>query len=97
MRNKLKGRINPELKEKILESIKNDWLSVSQASREYKVSSNTIHYWLRQELTTNSSWEKVNSSSLKEIRRLKKDKEDLLIIIWALSVEVEKLKKKNQE
>lgn len=97
MRNKLKGRINPELKEKILESIKNDWLSVSQASREYKVSSNTIHYWLRQELITNSSWEKVNSSSLKEIRRLKKDKEDLLIIIWALSVEVEKLKKKNQE
>lgn len=97
MKSKQNGRINPELKEKILESIKNDWLSVSQASREYKVSTNTIHYWLRQELQTNSSWEKINSSSLKEIRRLKKDKEDLLIIIWALSVEVEKLKKKNQE
>lgn len=97
MKSKQNGRIKPELKEKILESIKNDWLSVSQASNEYKVSTNTIHYWLRQELQTNSSWEKINSSSLKEIRRLKKDKEDLLIIIWALSVEVEKLKKKNQE
>ncbi len=97
MKTKQNGRIHPELKEKILESIKNDGLSVSQASSEYQVPVSTIHYWLRQELSTNSHWEKVSSSSLKEIRRLKKDKEDLLIIIWALSVEVEKLKKKNQE
>lgn len=42
MKSKQNGRINLELKEKILESIKNNWLSVSQASREYKVSTKIL-------------------------------------------------------
>jgi hypothetical protein len=34
---------------------------------------------------------------LKEINKLKKEKEDLLRIVWAFSVVVERLKKKDAE
>ena len=84
-------RIPPEIKEKILDSVKNDWLAVKKAAVEYQVSDKTIHNRLRQE--TYENWESENFSRW-EIKRLQKDKEDLLLLIWALNVEINKLKKK---
>lgn len=84
-------RIPPEIKEKILDSVKNDWISVKLVAKEYWVSDKTIHTWLRQEIDQNGESE---SFSRWEIRRLQKDKEDLLLLIWALNVEINKLKKK---
>jgi len=80
-----------ELKEKILNSVKNDWIPVSKLSQEYWVSTVTIYSWMRKE------WEKNKSSTVNlwELNRLKKDKQDLLLIIWELTAEINKSKKKS--
>lgn len=80
--------ISLELRKKILDSIKNDWISVQEAAKEYNVKSGTIHTWLNR--TTESIWWNNN----RELQRLKKDKEDLLLIIWELTAELNKTKKK---
>jgi len=84
-------RVPQELKEKILDAVQNDGISVSQASREYGVSTPSIHAWLKKELE-NTSWERVD---MREVNRLRKDKDDLLKLIWALTAELDKTKKKN--
>jgi len=78
-----------ELKEKILKSIKQDWISAYKASQEYWIWVKSIYNWLNKSITENN-WEKI---SYAEISRLKKDKEDLLLIIWELTKEVKDLKK----
>jgi len=84
------NRIEINLKNKILDSIKNDWILVHQASKEYWVHHKTIYNWLKKETEWNW-WENANYW---EIKRLKKDKEDLLLIIWELTAEINLSKKK---
>ena len=81
--------IDQNLREKILKTVKNDWISVVQTAKEYWISTKTIHLWLKNEVEENW-WTKYASW---EIRRLKKDKEDLLLIIWELTAELNKAKK----
>lgn len=83
-------RIWEELKNKILKSIKEDWVKVHKAAEEYWVHHKTIYNWLNQEVK--EEW--WNNANLWEIRRLKKDKEDLLLIIWELTAEINLSKKK---
>ena len=83
-------RVPQELKAKILSSVKNDGISVRQAAKEYSVSEQSIHIWLKKE----SEWSGGRNHDAGEIRRLKKDKEDLLLLVWALTAELEKTKKK---
>lgn len=82
--------INQDLKNKILNSIINEWVSVIKASKEYWVSTITIYKWLKK-TQSEDPW-KINS--LQEIKRLKKDKEDLLLIIWEMQAELSRIKKK---
>jgi len=84
-------RVPEELKNKILDAVKNDGIPVSQASREYGVSTPSIRSWLKKELE-DTQWEQVD---MREVQRLRKDKEDLLKLVWALSMEIDKTKKKN--
>lgn len=84
-------RIPIQLKEKILEAIKDDGLTTQQASEEYGVKIGTIHYWLRQQVENDGTWEKVH---LWKLRRLEKQNEDFLLIIWELTAELNKIKKK---
>ena len=81
---------DPKLKQKILNSIEKDGISVPTASKEYWVSTVSIYAWLRKEVESNG-W---NNANLWEIRRLKKDKDDLLLIIWELTAELNLSKKK---
>jgi len=83
--------ISKEIKKKILNSVKNDWIAVSKLSEEYWISTVTIYSWMRKEWEQNKS-SKVN---LWELNRLKKDKQDLLLIIWELTAEINKSKKKS--
>ncbi len=85
------NRIEIGLKNKILETIKNDWIPVHQLSKEYWVHHKTIYNWLKQEAELN--W--WNNANYWEIKRLKKDKEDLLLIIWELTAEINLSKKRN--
>jgi len=84
-------RVPQELKDKILDAIKNDGIAVSQASREFWVSVPSIHAWLKKEAEA-TGWERVD---MREVNRLRKDKEDLLKLVWALSMEIDKTKKKS--
>ncbi len=81
-----------ELKEKILKSIKEDWLSAYKASQEYWIWVKSIYNWLNKSITENNS----EKASYAELNRLKKDKDDLLLIIWELTKEVKDLKKKSK-
>lgn len=83
--------ISKEIKKKILNSVKNEWIAVSKLSEEYWVSTVTIYSWMRKE------WEQNKSSAINlwELNRLKKDKQDLLLIIWELTAEINKTKKKS--
>lgn len=81
-----------ELKEKILKSIKEDWISAYKASQEYWIWVKSIYNWLNKSITENNG----EKATYAEISRLKKDKDDLLLIIWELTKEVKDLKKKSK-
>jgi len=84
------NRIEESLKNKILDSVKNDWVLVRQASKEYWVHHKTIYNWLNKEVQE-ENWANANYA---EVKRLRKDKEDLLQIIWELTAEINLSKKK---
>ena len=84
--------IAKEIKQKILNSVKEEGIAVSKLSQEYWISTVTIYAWIKEEWAQNK-WNWVN---LWELKRLKKDKEDLLLIIWELTAELNKTKKKSQ-
>jgi IS30 family transposase len=83
-------RISEELKKKILKSVEEDWLPVAKASKEYWVHHKTIYNWLNK----NVVWNWWTNASYWEIKRLKRDKDDLLLIIWELTAEINLSKKK---
>ncbi len=83
-------RIDLKLKEKILKSVEKDGIPVHQASKEYWVHHKTIYNWLNKNVESN--W--WTNASYWEIKRLKKDKDDLLLIIWELTAELNLSKKK---
>lgn len=89
-------RIIPkEIKTQILENIKDHGKTVPQMAEEYSVATQTIYAWIKNDTeykNPNSWWYSV--SAIREINRLKKEKQDLLNIIWSLTVVVEKVKKK---
>ena len=84
--------ISEELKNKILKDIKENGISVHKASQEYWIWTKSIYNWLNKNITENN----CEKASYAELSRLKKDKEDLLLIIWELTKEVKDLKKKSK-
>ncbi len=81
--------VSKEIKTKILNAVENEWIPVQKLSEEYGVSKVSIYAWIKEK------GEKIWSYNLQELKRLKRDKEDLLIIIWELTAELNKTKKKN--
>ena len=88
-------KIPEEIKNQILENIKTNWKSVPQMADEYNISTKTIYAWIKNDTeykNPKSWWYSV--SAIREINKLKKEKEELLNIIWSLAVVAEKVKKK---
>jgi len=83
---KLAG-ISKEIKEEILSKIKAG-AKVVDVSKDYGVSTKTIYYWLRGKADS--------GTSIVELRRLRKENEELKAIVGALSLDLTKLKKRNQ-
>jgi transposase-like protein len=77
--------IPKELKEQILLRIKRDGVSVSQASVDHGVSTKTIYNWLNKDL--------IKSPSYRDYAHLRKQNQDLMILIGQLTLENKKLKK----
>ena len=77
-------RISQEIKDKIVEKIKNEGLSASQAAKEFGISTNTIYGWLGKG--------KIGSDTL-EIGKLKRENQQLKMIIAELMLDSGKGKK----
>lgn len=87
-------RIDPNIKEAILKQAKEDHRPISEISAEFGVHIKTIYAWLGAEVDDSG---KSSASYLAEIHKLQREKEDLLRIVWAMTVVVDRLKKKDEE
>lgn len=87
-------KIPPEVKTTVLRQVKLEGRSVKDVANEFHISDKTIHAWLKKEVDESGI---STSAYLTKIHRLEKEKEDLVQIIGALSVVVERFKKKDKQ
>ena len=77
-------RISLEIRDKIVEKIKNDGLSVYQAAKEFGISTNTIYGWLGKG--------KIGADTL-ELGKLRRENQQLKMIIAEVMLDAGKGKK----
>lgn len=80
-------KIAPDLKEQIINRIKNDGITVIQAAKEHGVSEGTIYTWLAKKVDGNPS--------LSEIVKLKKENAQLFQLIGEITLKLSETQKKN--
>ena len=81
-----KHRIAPELKEQIINRIKNDGVSVVQAAKEHGVNENTIYNWIAKKTD-----EQV---SLSDYIRLKRENQQLFQLLGEITLKLSETQKK---
>ncbi len=81
-----KHRIAPDLKEQIINRIKNDGIFVQQAATEHGISTASIYGWLGAKVE--------GGPSVMEITKLKKENEELLKMIGLLTMKLNESQKK---
>ena len=78
-------RIDQELKDRIIEKLKSEGLSVRQASTEFGLSPNTIYGWL--------GTKTGGDPSALEVAKLRRENNELKQIIGAFTLDTERRKK----
>lgn len=78
-------RIAPELKEQILNRIKNDGISVSRVAQEHGISDKTIYKWLGRPVNL--------AREVLQINRLKRENAELQRLLGKAMMEAERSKK----
>lgn len=78
-------RVAKEVKEQILKRVKEEGVSVSQASQDHGVSEVTIYKWLTKGVSGSPSWA--------EFSRLKKENKGLLELVGSLTVKLSQAQK----
>lgn len=73
------------LKDRIIEKLKSDGLTVMQAEAEFGVPKNTIYGWLRKKA--------IGDPSVLEIAKLRRENKELKEIIGAFALDMERRKK----
>lgn len=73
------------LKDRIIEKLKSDGLTVLQAEAEFGVPKNTIYAWLRKKT--------VGDPGILEVSRLRRENKELKEIIGTLALDSERRKK----
>jgi transposase-like protein len=81
-----KYRIAPEIKEQVLGRIKNDGISVAEASKDHGVSTHTIYKWLGGS---------ADGPSFNEMARLRKENKALLELVGEMTLKLSESQKKN--
>ena len=77
--------VDQALKDRIIEKLKSEGLTVGQASKEFGVSKNTIYGWLHRKAG--------GDPSALEISKLRRENKELKEIIGALALDTERRKK----
>ena len=92
---------DPILKQQVLDSIRFQGLSVSQACKQFGVHHKTIYYWLSQEGTTpsiNSNTGQIrNKSDALLIAKLQQENRELKELLGSTHLDLSKFKKKYLE
>ena len=81
-----KHRIAPEVKEQIINRIKNDGITVVEAAKEHGVAEGTIYAWIAKKTEGNPS--------LSEIIKLKKENAQLFQLIGEITLKLSETQKK---
>ena len=76
-----------EVKDQILKRVKDEGVSVAQASLDHGVSEATIYKWLTKGVSGNPSWA--------EFARVKKENKELLELVGSLTVKLSVAQKKD--
>lgn len=80
-------RIAPEIKEQILNRIKNDGVSVVQAAKEHGVAENTIYAWIAKKTD--------GQPSFSELIKLKRENAQLFQLVGEITLKLSETQKKN--
>ena len=80
-------KVAPEVKAEILRRIKDEGITVSSASEEHGVTTNTIYRWLGSGTKAAPSWA--------EFSRLKRERDEYLRLIGDLTVKLSTTQKKS--
>lgn len=81
-----KHRIASDVKEQIINRIKNDGISVVQAAKDHGISEATIYGWISKKVE--------GQPTLSEIIRLKKENEQLKILLGEITLKLSESQKK---
>jgi transposase-like protein len=79
-------RTAPEVREQIINRIKNDGVSVAQAAKEHGISEATIYGWISKKVE--------GQPTLSEIIRLKKENAQLLQLVGEITLKLSESRKK---
>lgn len=82
-----KPRTAPEVKEQIINRIKNDGLTVAQAAKDHGVSEATIYDWLGKRVDT-------GVPSILEFAKLKRERDELLRLVGEITLKLSETQKK---
>ena len=81
-----KHKVSPDVKEQIINRIKNDGISVAQASAEHGISDNTIYGWIAKKTE--------GQPTLSEIIKLKRENAQLLQLVGEITLKLSDAQKK---
>ena len=81
-----KHRIAPDMKEQIINRIKNDGISVIEASKDHGISENTIYGWIAKKTE--------GQPTLSEIIKLKRENTQLLQLVGEMTLKLSDAQKK---
>lgn len=81
-----KHRIAPEVKEQIINRIKNEGISVAQAAKDHGVGDATIYGWIGAKAQ--------GGPSVLEIAKLRKENDELLKLVGLMTLKLSKSQKK---
>lgn len=81
-----KHRIAPDVKEQIINRIKNDGVTVLQAAQEHGISENTIYGWIAKKTE--------GQPTLSEIIKLKRENSQLLQLVGEITLKLSETQKK---
>lgn len=79
-------KIAPELKEQIINRIKNDGVTVVEAAKDHGIAENTIYAWLSKKIE--------GQPTLAEVVRLKRENAQLLQLVGEITLKLSETQKK---
>ena len=81
-----RNKIAPEMKEQIINRIKNDGVTVSEVARDHGIPESTIHTWIARKVEGNPS--------LGDLLKLKKENDQLKILLGEITLKLSETQKK---